>query len=88
MILNSTRLYRYYLVNRPPHIGTHPRGGEVARDVWMPGKRIEEQPEDHDRRALGWVEYDRQLTVEEIRQYELFPADERERAASGLWQEW
>lgn len=78
---------RYYLLYRPPHIGTHPAQGEVARDVWFPSRRIpaEHQPEGGERHALGWVEYDRQLSEDEVYRYDLYPAAMQERERSELW---
>jgi len=76
--------YRYYLINRPPFIGTHPTGSN-AREVWAPVRRIPEQPADCERTAHGWVEYDYQLFETDIYRYELYPASQEERSNSSTW---
>lgn len=64
---------RYYMLNRPPDIGTHPKG-ETAREVWLPRKDIP----DTERPAYGWIEYETELEPYEIWRYEMYPADEYE----------
>lgn len=64
---------RYYLLNRPPDIGTHP-AGETAREVWAPSREIPGSA----RCAHGWVEYPEPLPFDEVWRYELLPADEDE----------
>lgn len=56
---------RYYLLYRPPSIGTHPKG---AVNVVAFDKREKIKPGVW---AWGYVEYDRKLSEEEIRNYEL-----------------
>lgn len=57
--------HRYYTTMRPPAPGAVPKGATDFRD-W--GKRVYIGCGCH---AWGWVEYDRQLTADEIRKYEL-----------------
>lgn len=55
--------YRYYMTQRPPGPGCQPAKGMINADFntgRMEGHRI-----------WGYVEYDRQLTSEEINDYEL-----------------
>ncbi len=60
------KTYRYYYRNRPPGIGTQP-AGFIGTEEWLP---IGLTP--NKRSAFGWVEYDRPLSQDEIRAYELF----------------
>jgi hypothetical protein len=58
--------YTYYFRNRPPSIGTHPKGAiEVVS--WMPKQ---ETPTGN--LAFGYVAYSDPLSTEEIQNYELF----------------
>ncbi len=59
--------YRYYLKNRPPGIGTIPESPSYVEN-W--GTRLE-SPLMH-RGAWGCVEYENELTQEQIYNYELF----------------
>lgn len=64
----KTIVYRYYCQYRPPMPGSIPRQGLVRAysydckqcigGVW----------------AWGFAEYDRELTADEVAQYELFPS--------------
>jgi hypothetical protein len=58
--------FKYYLRNRPPDIGTYPKGA-VMKEAWLPRKVT---PKGN--MAFGWVSYDRELTPDEIKNYELF----------------
>ncbi len=58
--------FKYYFRNRPPDIGTHPKGA-VMKEAWLPRKVT---PKGN--MAFGWVSYERELTPEEIKSYELF----------------
>ena len=71
---------KYYFLNRPPSIGTHPNGA-VATEVWMPRQDIPGT----ERPAFGWAEYPDPLQFEQVWQYELFPDDEAEQ---DLYWEW
>ena len=60
---------KYYSTQRPVGPGTYPRGGviEIVNfDYRQPVESI-------DRPAWGYIEYNRELTPEEIRNYELTP---------------
>lgn len=76
----KTVTYRYYLISRPPFIGTHP-AGNIAVESWdtrqdIPGTL---------RPAWGWVEYDQPLDFENVWNYELYPGDEKEADAYYDW---
>jgi len=73
--------HRYYFLNRPPGIATHPKG-ETRRQVWFPSRPM---PGQVDRRVLGWVEYPEPLTHEQIWKWELAPADMGEQAEHVFW---
>lgn len=60
--------HRYYFLNRPPSIGTHPTG-EINRELWYPVQDIPGT----ERHAWGWVEYPEALEYEQVWKYELFP---------------
>lgn len=64
------KVYRYYTLCRPPMPGGIPKGA-IAVCAW--GSRLF-VPEIN-RSAWGTVDYSRQLTPEEIRDYELMPAN-------------
>ena len=64
--------HKYYFINRPPSIGTHP-AGESEREVWQPVRKTPSG-----RWAHGWVEYPERLDFAEIWNYELWPADHHE----------
>jgi hypothetical protein len=65
--------YRYYLLNRPPGIGTHPPGA-VDKKVWLPRQAIPSAEQaGYDRQAFGYVSYDSPLPLAQIWQYELEP---------------
>lgn len=66
---------KYYLLNRPPCIGTHPKGA-ITMQAWMPAVQIEAG-----HLALGWVEYDDPLPLHQVWTYELWPADRTEQCA-------
>ena len=53
-------VYRYYLTQRPPSLGTHPKG---ACNIVSHGKKIDG--------VWGYVEYRHPLTDKQIRDYEL-----------------
>jgi hypothetical protein len=73
---------RYYFLNRPPAIGTHP-AGEVARECWLPRRDIPGT----ERPAYGWVDYPEPLDFEQVWRYELFPADPAEVDAYWDWRD-
>lgn len=75
--------YRYYLLNRPPGIGCQP-DGFVDRETWLPSRKIPDGDYWH---ALGWVEYLRPLSMEEVWKKELRPADPEEWKAYLEWRE-
>jgi hypothetical protein len=58
--------FKYYFRNRPPDIGTYPKGA-VMKEAWLPRKVT---PKGN--MAFGWVSYDSELTPEDIKSYELF----------------
>lgn len=63
-------MYSYYMTQRPPCPGAQPRNGLV---------NVHELDPDSDTpgigRAYAMLEYDRELTEDEVRNYELTPAD-------------
>lgn len=61
-------MYRYYLKNRPPAIGTHPKG---AVNVESFDRRIEVEPGIY---AWGYVDYTSPLSFDEVYNYELVAA--------------
>lgn len=61
-------LYTYYLVNRPPDIGTYPNKDTLEA---VSGFDRKEYVMSIERSAWGWVSYSEPLTDEEIEQYEL-----------------
>lgn len=61
-------MYRYYCIMRPPMIGGIPNS-----KLLVDAKAFEERryiPE-IDRMAWGWVEYEHELTMQEVYEYEL-----------------
>ena len=82
-------MHRYYFLLRPPFIGTHPKDGWQDGEVWSPKQPIppQHQIEGGAWTAHGWAEYDRQLTFDEVWNYDLHPADEQERNAYIEWRE-
>ena len=60
-------MYRYYSKLRPVDLGTYPRRG--AQDIHNYDSRT--YVEDAGCEVWGYIEYDRELTPEEIRNYEL-----------------
>lgn len=62
-------LYKYYCIMRPPAPGTIPKGAIEIR-MYNERRYIAEI----ERMAWGWVEYDRELSYEEIHSYELIAA--------------
>ena len=67
---NSKQVYRYYTLYRPPMKGGIPEG---FVDIRVMGSRPYIEEIGHT--AWGYVDYDRMLTRQEIRQYELAPAN-------------
>lgn len=61
----------YYMAQRPSSIGAQPKEGLVEAGDFDGKKRIE----DIDRRAWPRIVYDRELTEQEIEQYEPVPAE-------------
>lgn len=61
-------MYRYYCIMRPPMIGGVPDSSALQYAMCFEERRY--IPE-IDRMAWGWVEYDRELSYEEIHAYEL-----------------
>lgn len=61
-------LYTYYLVNRPPDIGTYPIKETL---VSMQAFNQREHVKSLDRMAWGWISYSEPLTDKEVEQYEL-----------------
>lgn len=64
------KVYRYYTLCRPPMLGGIPKGA-IAVCAWGSRPFVPEI----NRSAWGTVDYSRQLTPEEIRDYELMPAN-------------
>jgi hypothetical protein len=72
-------MYLYYLLNRPPFVGTHPRG-DIERLVWQPTRPIPDEDGGNGQRwAHGWVTYDHALPPDDVYRYELWPARPEER---------
>lgn len=63
----SDEVYRYYFRLRPPGIGCQPKRGLLRIDNFEQARYVE----CIGRYAHGWAEYDRPLTCDEIRDYEL-----------------
>ena len=74
-------VWRYYLLFRPPFVGTHPTGGEVSRHVF---ERIQEVPE-IGRRAHGWVEYDRELPADQVDHFDMVLDPQSPEEAENPW---
>ncbi|MDD3410251.1 MAG: hypothetical protein PHY12_05515 [Eubacteriales bacterium] len=62
-------LYRYFFAMRPPSLGTQPKYAD--RFCNYDGRKY---VEGLNREAWGWVEYNRPLTAQEQRDYELIPS--------------
>ena len=62
--------YRYYLTQRPPSIGTHPKENVLNVEAFDFKERVEEIG----RNALGCVEYSEPLTAQQVDNYELTAA--------------
>lgn len=58
--------YRYYLTQRPPSIGTHPRGAIKVES-------FDEKKSFEGIECWGYVEYEKELTLAQISDYELSP---------------
>lgn len=71
--LAENKKRRYYFINRPPSIGTHPQG-ETGRKAFAYRETIPGT----ERLSHGWVEYPQPLDFEQVWRYELYPADEAE----------
>ena len=82
MTKSNEEAFRYYFLNRPPFIGTHP-SGETSRKVWQPVEMIPGT----ERHAHGWVEYPHALESYDIWRFELYPADEDELKRYNEWRE-
>jgi hypothetical protein len=63
---------RYYLLNRPPSLGTHPPG-ETGRETWLPKRAIPTDLPGYERQACGYVEYAAPLPLAQVWNYELEP---------------
>lgn len=61
-------MYRYYCIMRPPMIGGVPTGRTLIDACAFEERRY--IPE-IDRMAWGWIEYDEELTLQEVADYEL-----------------
>lgn len=76
-------VYKYYLLNRFPAIGTHPAGEQIdERYTFSPAAPIPEHPE---RVALGLVGYLRKLSFDDLFRYDLLPADPLHAAYYAFW---
>ena len=63
--------YAYYMTQRPFSIGAQPKEGFVEVEDFDGKKHVEEIGRD----AWSRIVYDRELTEQEIEQYELVPAE-------------
>ena len=63
--------HAYYMTQRPFSIGAQPKEGLVEVEDFDRKKRVEEIGRD----AWSRIVYDRELTEQEIEQYELVPAE-------------
>lgn len=63
--------HAYYMTQRPFSIGAQPKEGLVEVEDFDSRKHIEEIGRD----AWSRIVYDRELTEQEVRQYELVPAE-------------
>ena len=81
-------MYRYYMVRRPAGPGAQPKAGLVKVTDLGDETYV---PHIHDC-AYAILEYDRELTHAEVRQYELlpddFPDDKHYRGLIIRWNEW
>lgn len=79
---------RYYFLNRPPSIGTHP-AGETARESWVPRQdaQLEDEVGEYTRPVWGWVEYPQALTFEQVWKYDLIPAGKDELIRYNQWRD-
>jgi hypothetical protein len=75
---------KYYFINRPPFIGTHPKG-EISREVWQPKQSAPDINEDWT--FHGFVEYEEPLSNEDIWEYQLMPAKHSERDTYWQWRD-
>ena len=76
-------VHRYYFLNRPPSIGTHPTENETGRKVWMPRKEIPGLQ----RPALGWTEQSEKIPFYDIWRFELLPHALGERVKYEQWRQ-
>jgi len=60
------KVFTYYFRNRPPDIGTFPKGA-IMKEAWIPKRATEKG-----NLAWGWASYERELTSDELYNYELF----------------
>lgn len=67
---------RYYCISRPPTYA-NVKSGWTNAQVWMPARATFWGKDRTKFYALGWVEYE-QLSIEEIRKWELLPEDTTE----------
>ena len=65
-VSTTPKIFTYYFRNRPPDIGTFPKGA-VMKEAWIPKRSTEKG-----NMAWGWVSYERELTPDELYNYELF----------------
>lgn len=77
---------RYYLLNRPPSIGTQPPGF-TNRETRVPRQDIPANPDGYDRPAWGYVDYDAPLPLAQVFGYELEP-DPANRALWLVYRYW
>jgi hypothetical protein len=64
---------RYWCISRPPTYA-NVKDGWINSQVWMPAKSVVWGRAQIKFYALGWVEYE-QLSIEDIRKWELLPED-------------
>lgn len=73
------KVYRYFLVNRPPSTTVY--DGEVNREYWAPALYVEEIG----RTAHGYIDYKEPLAKRRVEALEAVPEDRVERAYYHFW---
>lgn len=64
-------IYRYYLTQRPPGPGTFPKQGALHLSEFARKTMVDKI----NRRAWGYVDYNRRLSVQEVHQYEMIAGE-------------
>lgn len=81
--MGRPKLHRYYFINRPPFVGTHPAGA-VAQQAWDP---VMFAPDVEGRKFHGYADYAQPIGFEQIWKYELYPQNLTELMFYNAWRE-